>query len=184
MKKTILSLFVIAAIAFCGCEKDNANDTSNDSNNGNTTPDRIDVSPYLGNYLVTRTANITVNVMNMYNIPVDRDFDMETVTVRVDPIRENGVIMTSSDGMYLKGVVDDKGLHLDNDTLSFVVDTMGVNVSLNMTMVHPVIAPPVDGVYDWTSTATGTGNAVVPVLGNITASITGDMHYHSIFATK
>lgn len=184
MKKSILSLFVIAALAFCSCEKDDVTDGTNGSDNGNPTPDKIDVAPYLGNFLVTRTANITVNVMNMYSIPIDRDFDVETVSVRTDPSKENGIIMTSSDGMYMRGVVDAQGLHLDNDTLAISVDTMGVNVSLSMTMVHPVIAPPADGVYDWTSTATGTGNAVVPVLGNLTATITGEMHYHSIYGDK
>ena len=48
-------------------------------------------------------------------------------------------------------------------------------------MTHPVIQPPVNGKMEWTSVAEGT--ATVPVLGiPITATITGDMRYRTVFS--
>lgn len=176
MKKTILTLFAAAALLFCGCEKDDPNNPGNGDNNETT----VDVTPYLGKFLMTRHANLTISVVNMFNFPLDRDFNIETVTVKEDPNTEHGIIMTSNDGMLLHGVVDSLGLHLNNDTIAFAIDTMGINTAISVTMVHPVIAPPTNGSYDWTSVATG--SATVTLYGiPVNATLTGELHYHSIF---
>ena len=47
-------------------------------------------------------------------------------------------------------------------------------------MVHPVISAPVNGKMEWTSTATGTASAMVPIIGQVTGSISGLMHYRTV----
>ena len=175
MKKTILTFMAVAALLFCCCEKDPVD------NPGGHNPDEptIDITPYLGTYLMSRNTDLVLTVAS-FNIPINRDLDVETVTVKKDPAQQYGVIMTSSDGMYMRGIVDTVGLHLQNDTIRFSIDTLGVNASLEATMVHPVIAPPVNGKMEWTSTATGTASAVVPILGQLTGSISGLMHYRTV----
>ena len=175
MKKTLLTFMAAAALLFCSCEKD-----PNDTPGGNT-PDEptIDITPYLGTYLMSRTTDLVLTVAT-FNIPIDRDLNVETVTVKKDPNKQYGVIMSSSDGMYMFGTVDTLGLHLQNDTIRFSIDTLGVKASLEATMVHPVIAAPVNGKMEWTSTATGTASATVPILGELTGSISGLMHYRTV----
>ena len=175
MKKSLFTLMVAAAMFFCGCEKD-----PNDTPGGNTPEEpTIDITPYLGTHLMSRNTDLVLTVAT-FNIPIDRDLDVETVTIKKDPNQQYGIIMTSSDGMYLRGTVDTVGLHLQNDTITLDIDTLGVTASLQAIMVHPVIAPPVDGKMDWTSTASGTASAVVPILGQLSGTITGLMHYHTI----
>lgn len=169
MKKLSLILLAFAAMLTCSCEKDPV-DTP--------TEPTIDIKPYLGTYLMTRHTDLIFTIAT-FNIPIDRDLDVETVTIKKDPALDYGVIMTSSDGMYLKGTIDTVGLHLQNDTIRFTIDTMGINASLQATLVHPVIKAPVNGAMDWTSTASGTASAVVPILGRVTGTITGNMHYHT-----
>ena len=127
MKKTIFTFIALAALVMCGCEKD----PNDPSGNGNT-PDEpvIDITPYLGKHLMTRHTDLTITAMNMFSFPIDRDLDVETVTIKSDPQVEHGIIMSSSDGMYLRGVVDTAGLHLQNDTIRFAIDTLGINASL------------------------------------------------------
>lgn len=173
MKKTSFILLTLAALLVCGCEKDPA-----DTPGGNSSESTIDVTPYLGTYLMTRHTDLILTVAT-FNIPINRDLDVETITVKKDPAQEYGVIMTSSDGMYLRGTVDTTGLHLQNDTIRFSIDTLGVNASLMATLSHPVISAPVNGVMDWTSTASGTASATVPILGQLTGTITGNMHYRT-----
>ena len=182
MKKTIFTFIALAALVMCGCEKD----PNDPSGNGNT-PDEpvIDITPYLGKHLMTRHTDLTITAMNMFSFPIDRDLDVETVTIKSDPQVEHGIIMSSSDGMYLRGVVDTAGLHLQNDTIAISIDTtvlnFPLNFSVNVSMTHPVIQPPVNGKMEWTSVAEGT--AAVPVLGiPITATITGDMRYRTVFS--
>ena len=183
MKKTIFTFIALAALFVCGCEKD----PNDPSGNGNNTPDEpvIDITPYLGKYLMTRHTDLTITAMNMFTFPLDRDLDVETVTVKSDPQVEHGIIMSSSDGLYLRGVVDTAGLHLQNDTLAITIDTtvlsFPLNFSVSVSMTHPVIQPPVNGKMEWTSVAEGT--ATIPILGvPITATITGDMRYRTVFS--
>lgn len=170
MKKTSFILLTLAALLVCGCEKDPVDNPA--------TEPTIDVTPYLGTYLMTRHTDLILSVAT-FNIPIDRDLDVETITIKKDPAQEYGVIMSSSDGMYLRGTVDTLGLHLQNDTIKFDIDTLNVKASLRATLSHPVISAPVNGVMDWTSTASGTASAVVPIVGTITGTITGNMHYRT-----
>ena len=183
MKKRILALMTIVALVMCGCEKD-PNGSSNNPN-GNTDEPVIDITPYLGKYLMTRHTDLTITAMNMFTFPLDRDLDVETVTIKTDPQVEHGIIMTSNDGLYLRGVVDTAGLHLQNDTITLNVDTtysnFPVKFSVSVSMTHPVILPPVDGKMEWTSVAEGTASTTI--LGiPVTATITGDMRYRTVFS--
>lgn len=174
MKKASFILLAFIAMLTCGCEKD----PIDNPHGNNPSEPTIDITPYLGTYLMTRHTDLILTVATI-NIPIDRDLNIETVTIKRDPAQEYGIIMTSSDGMYSRGTIDTAGLHLQNDTIRFSIDTLGVTATLQATMTHPVIKAPVNGVMDWTSTASGTASAVVPILGNITGSITGNMHYRT-----
>ncbi len=183
MKKKIFTLMALAALIMCGCEKD----PNDPSGNGNNTPDEpvIDITPYLGKYLMTRHTDLTITALNRFSFPLDRDLDVETVTVKSDPQVEHGIIMTSNDGLYLHGVVDTAGLHLQNDTIALVVDTtynnFPINFTVSVSMTHPVIQAPVDGKMEWTSVAEG--SASTSFLGlPLTATITGNMHYRTILS--
>jgi hypothetical protein len=178
MKKILLTVMTAAALLFCGCEKE-----PNPSNggNGNTPEERTpDISPYLGKYLMTRTTDLTISIMNLVTFPVDRDLDVEVVTVTADPNVQYGIIMTSTDGLYIKGTVDTLGLHLQNDTISIDIDTMGIDASVLVTMTHPIISAPQNGTMTWTSTAQGSGSVSVPIFGQLTATITGNMKYRTV----
>ncbi len=140
----------------------------------------VDVTPYLGKYLMTRTGDLSISIGTLFTFPLDRDFDVEIVTVKKDPTHADGIVMTSTDGMYLRGTVLEDGLHLENDTIGFAIDTLGIDVSLQMIAAHPVIAAPKNGVLDWTSTVSGTPSVTLPVIGPVTCTITGDLHYHSV----
>lgn len=180
MKKVIFSIMTAAALLFCSCEKD-PNPSGN--GNGNNTEERTpDITPYLGKYLMTRTTDLTISIMNLVTFPVDRDLDVEVVTVAADPNVQYGIIMTSTDGLYIKGTVDTLGLHLQNDTISIDIDTLGVDASVLVTMTHPVISAPENGVMTWTSTAEGSGSVMVPFLGQLTATITGNMKYRTVLS--
>ena len=183
MKKTIFTFIALAALLVCGCEKD----PNDPSGNGNNTPDEpvIDITPYLGKYLMTRHTDLTITALNMFTFPLDRDLDVETVTVKADPQVEHGIIMSSTDGLYLHGVVDTAGLHLQNDTIAITIDTtynsFPINFTVSVSMTHPVIQPPVDGKMEWNSIAEGT--ATIPIFGvPITATITGYMRYYTVYS--
>ena len=182
MKKNIFTLITLVALLVCGCEKD----PNDPSGNGTNTPDEpvIDITPYLGKYLMTRHTDLTITAMNMFTFPLDRDLDIETVTIKSDPLVEHGIIMSSNDGLYLHGVVDTAGLHLQDDTVAITIDTtvanFPINVTVSVSMTHPVIQPPVDGRMSWVSVASG--SATIPVLGiPLTATITGNMRYSTVF---
>lgn len=174
MKKVSFIILALATVMMWGCEKDPA-----DNPGGGNTPATIDITPYLGTYLMSRHTELVLTVAT-FNIPIDRDLDVETITVKKDPQQNYGIIMTSSDGMYLRGTVDTAGLHLQNDTFAINIDTLGVKASLQAALTHPVIAPPVNGVMDWTSVASGTATATVPILGQLTGTISGKMHYRNV----
>ena len=183
MKKTFFTIMTLADLLMCGCEKD----PNDPSGNGNNTPDEpvIDITPYLGKYLMTRHTDLTITAMNMFTFPLDRDLNVETVTIKIDPLVEHGIIMTSNDGLYLHGVVDTNGLHLQNDTITLDIDTtynnFPINFTVSVSMTHPVILPPVDGKMEWTSVAEGTASTTI--LGiPVTATITGDMRYRTVFS--
>ncbi len=179
MKKILFTLMTAVALLACGCDKED--DIVVDNGGGNIPEERTpDITPYLGTYLMTRTADLTITVQNVATFPIDRDLDVETITIAEDPNVQYGVIMSSTDGMYLKGTVDTVGLHLQNDTVSLSIDTMGVSGTLQVTMTHPVISAPEDGMMNWTSTAEGSANVAVPILGNLTATITGNMEYNTV----
>lgn len=175
MRKTIFTLMSAITLLFCACEKDDFPGGSN--NNQTYTPD---VTPYLGKFVMTRTTDLSINVLGFLEFPLNRDLDMETVTIAPDPSVDYGVIMTSSDGMYLRGTVDSLGLHLQDETYTFSIDTLNVNASLNVSLTHPAIQPPVDGKMEWTSTASGGGNAVVPILGQLSCTVIGKMKYRTV----
>jgi hypothetical protein len=185
MKKTLFTLMTLAALVMCGCEKDPNN--PNGGPNGNTDPEQpvIDITPYLGKYLMTRHSDLTITLMNMFAFPLDRDLDVETVTVVSDPKVEHGIIMTSNDGLYLHGVVDTAGLHLQNDTITLAIDTTyntyPIKFTVSVSMTHPVIHAPVDGKMEWTSVAEGTASTSIFGMP-ITATITGNMRYRTILS--
>ncbi len=176
MKRMFYLLMVFAAMAFVACEDDPVTPSGDEPTPGTTV---ADATPYLGEYLMTRTADVSISIGTVLSFPIDRDFDIERVTVREDPTRDGGIVMTSSDGMYLRGTVMADGLHLQNDTIGFAIDTLGVNASLQMIASHPVIAQPVNGVLDWTSTVSGTPTVTLPI-GQLSCTISGDLHYHSV----
>ena len=180
MKKSILTIITLVAIVMCGCEQNPNNPSGN-----NTSGSSVDISPYLGKYLMSRHTELSINVLGMFSFPLDKDLDVETVTIKSDPTVENGVIISNNDALYLRGIVDSAGLHLQNDTVTFVIDTTiantPINFSVGVSMTHPTIQPPVYGVMEWTSIASG--NASSTVLGlPINAVITGDMRYKTILS--
>lgn len=179
MKKSILIIMTLVALLMCGCEREPNNP------GGNTNPDEpsIDITPYLGKYLMSRHTELSINVLNMFSFPLDKDLDVEMITVKSDPTVENGIIISNNDALYLRGIVDIDGLHLQNDTVNLVIDTTIANTPINfgvsVSMTHPTIQPPVNGVMEWTSIASG--SASTTILGvPISAVITGDMRYKTI----
>ncbi|MBQ9864422.1 MAG: hypothetical protein IJM33_03685 [Bacteroidales bacterium] len=181
MKKRILALMTIVALVMCGCEKD-PNGSSNNPN-GNTDEPVIDITPYLGKYMMTRHTELSISVLNMFTFPLDRDLDVEIVTIKQDPTVEHGLIISNNDALYLRGVVDTNGLHLQNDTINIVIDTtigtFPINLGVSVSMTHPIIQPPVDGKMEWTSVASG--SASTTILGMpVSATITGDMRYKTV----
>lgn len=186
MKKSILTIITLVALVMCGCEKTPNNPSGNDpSGNDPSDAPSVDITPYLGNYLMSRHTELSINVLGMFSFPLDKDLDVETVTVKRDPTVENGVIISNNDALYLRGIVDTAGLHLQNDTVIFVIDTTiantPVNFSVGVSMTHPTIQPPVNGVMEWTSIASG--SASTTILGvPINAVITGDMRYKTILS--
>ena len=181
MKKHLFTIMALAALMMCSCEKD----PNAPNNNGTGTPDEpvIDITPYLGTYLMTRHTELSITVLNMFSFPLDRDLDVETITIKSDPTVEHGIIMSNNDALYLKGVVDTNGLHLQNDTINLVVDTtynnFPINFTIGVSMTHPVIQPPVNGKMEWVSVAQG--SASTTILGMpVSATITGDMRYKTI----
>ena len=181
MKKRILALMTIVALVMCGCEKD-PNGSSNNPN-GNTDEPVIDITPYLGKYMMTRHTELSISVLNMFTFPLDRDLDVEIVTIKQDPTVEHGLIISNNDALYLRGVVDTNGLHLQNDTINLTIDTtigaFPINLGVSVSMTHPIIQPPVDGKMEWTSVASG--SASTTILGMpVSATITGDMRYKTV----
>lgn len=177
MKKLAYTLMTAIALLSWSCEKVDDYKPAN----GNTTEERKpDITPYLGSYLMSRTSDLTISIMDMTSFPINYDWDMEIVTIAADPDVQYGVIMTSTDGMYIKGTVDTLGLHLQADTIDLEIDTMGVNATVLVTMTHPIISAPEDGAMSWTSVAEGSGTVTVPIIGELTATITGNMKYRTI----
>ena len=179
MKKSILTIMTIVALVMCGCEKD----PNNPSGNTNTDEPVIDITPYLGNYLMTRHTELSISVLNMFSFPLDRDLDVEVVTIKTDPTVEHGLIISNNDALYLRGVVDTNGLHLQNDTITLAIDTtigsFPLNLTVGVSMTHPIIQPPVNGKMEWTSIASGTASTTILGLP-VTATITGDMRYKTV----
>ena len=181
MKKSVIIIMTLVALLMCGCEREPNNP------GGNTNPDEpsIDITPYLGKYLMSRHTELSINVLNMFSFPLDKDLDVEMITVKSDPTVENGIILSNNDALYLRGIVDTDGLHLQNDTVNLVIDTTIANTPINfgvsVSMTHPTIQPPVNGVMEWTSIASG--SASTTILGvPISAVITGDMRYRTILS--
>ena len=181
MKKSILIIMTIVALLMCGCEREPNNP------GGNTNPDEpsIDITPYLGKYLMSRHTELSINVLGMFSFPLDKDLDVELVTVKSDPAVAHGIIISNNDALYLRGIVDTDGLHLQNDTVNLIIDTTianyPVNFGVGVSMTHPTIQPPVNGVMEWTSIASG--SASTTILGMpINAVITGDMRYKTILS--
>ena len=185
MKKIFLSLITVAALLMCSCEKENVTP----GGGGGTNPDQpvIDITPYLGKYLMTRHTDLSISVLNMFTFPLDRDLDVEVVTIKKDPAVQHGLIITNNDALYLRGVVDTSGLHLQNDTISINIDTtiasVPVKFGASVSMTHPVIQPPVTGIMEWTSIASG--SASTSVLGMpVSATITGNMLYKTVISNN
>ena len=182
MRKTLLALCAAIALLMCGCEKEEYHNF----NPAPTPPEEptIGIADYVGNYLMTREADFNIQVMDWFAFPLQRDLNVEVISIRTDPLTDNGVILSSTDGLYLHGTVDEKGLHLENDTVGFTIDTvlniLPLNTNLTISMTHPVIAPPKHGVMKWTSMASGTGMQPLPWLDPFTVSIVGVMRYRSV----
>lgn len=186
MKKILYSAMIIVALLAWGCEKETNSDNPNDTTG--TVERKPDITPYLGKYLLTRTTDLSITIQNMFTIPINRDLDAETLTIAADPTVEYGVILTSTDGMFLHGTVDTVGLHLEDEIYTISVDTtvasIPFNAEISASLTHPLIPAPVDGVLDWTSVASGTVSLAVPILGTLTGTITGEMRYRSVFQSK
>lgn len=187
MKKSILTILTLVALVICGCDHGTIDPGGNNNPGGGSTPDNssIDITPYLGKYLMSRHTELSISVLGMFSFPLDKDLDVEMVTVKSDPTIENGIIISNNDALYLRGIVDTDGLHLQNDTVNLVIDTTianyPVNFGVSVSMTHPVIQPPVNGVMEWTSIASG--SASTSILGiPINAVITGDMRYKTIMS--
>lgn len=184
MKKVLITLVAAMALLVCGCEHEyvapiNPNDSIN-------IPDEptIDVTPYLGTFLMTRHTDLTITALGLFTFPLDRDLDVEIVRIEKDPLVDNGIVISNNDALYLKGTVDEAGLHLQNDTITLAIDTTVANIPLNtsisVSMSHPIIPLPENGVLEWTSIASGTASITVPILGPLTATITGTMRYRNV----
>ena len=78
MKKRILALMTIVALVMCGCEKD-PNGSSNNPN-GNTDEPVIDITPYLGKYMMTRHTDFPSRYSTCSPSPWT-----ETWTLRLSP---------------------------------------------------------------------------------------------------
>ena len=98
MKKTILTLMTLVALVMCGCEQ-GPNDPGGNGNNTNPDEPTIDITPYLGKYLMSRHTELSINVLGMFSFPLDKDLDVEMVTVKSDPAVENGVIISNNDAL-------------------------------------------------------------------------------------
>ena len=181
MKKSIFTIITLVALVMCGCEQN----PDNPGGNNNSDDTAVDITPYLGKYLMSRHTELSINVLGLFSFPLDKDLDVEMVTVKSDPTVENGIIISNNDALYLRGIVDSAGLHLQNDTVNLIIDTTianyPVNFGVGVSMTHPTIQPPVNGVMEWTSIASG--SASTTILGMpINAVITGDMRYKTILS--
>ena len=187
MKKSILIIMTLVALVMCGCEQDPNNPGGNNNPGGgnNTNDPVIDITPYLGKYLMSRHTELSINVLGMFSFPLDKDLDVEVITVKSDPTVENGIILSNNDALYLRGIVDTDGLHLQNDTVNLIIDTTiasyPLNFGVSVSMTHPTIQPPVNGVMEWTSIATGSASTAVLGLP-INATLTGDMRYRTVLS--
>ena len=181
MKKSIFTIITLVALVMCGCEQN----PDNPGGNNNSDDPAVDITPYLGKYLMSRHTELSINVLGLFSFPLDKDLDVEMVTVKSDPTVETGIIISNNDALYLRGIVDSAGLHLQNDTVNLIIDTTianyPVNFGVGVSMTHPTIQPPVNGVMEWTSIASG--SASTTILGMpINAVITGDMRYKTILS--
>lgn len=184
MKKVLLTLATVMALLVCGCEHEYVNpDNPNDTI---IVPDEptIDVTPYLGTFLMSRHTDLTITAMGLFTFPLDKDLDVEIVTIQKDPLVDNGIIISNNSALYLKGTVDEAGLHLQNDTIALAIDTtvasFPLNTTISVSMSHPVIPLPENGVLEWTSIASGTAAVTIPYLGPLSATITGTMRYRNV----
>lgn len=184
MKKSLLTILSAMALIFCSCQKEDQ--PNNNNNNNNDEPEKVDVTPYLGAFNLTRTAELNIAVLT-FNIPFNRELGSEPAVITADPTREGGVIMTLADTRQLQGTVTNDGLTLDNEVLTIDIDTsftyatatIPIQASVDITAQHPTIAAPADGMMEWSSDASGSAQVAtgIPMLGTLSANITGTIHY-------
>lgn len=180
MKKVLFALMAAAAMTFCSCEElENMVERNEDSLD--TLP-AGDIAPYLGTYTLDRSLNANLSILT-FSVPVNRDLESRVVYVTKDIAseNENAVIMTVEDGTIMKGRVTAEGLRLEDDVIDVAIDTTVSNIPINAvvkaTMVHPLIAAPVDGHMEWTSNASGSASVQVPMMGNVNATLSGNVVY-------
>lgn len=188
LKKVLYTCLALSAVTFVSCQKeDDIKAVEYDTLDVDpiTDPDVeeevIDVNTYVGEYIMKRTVDIVVTV-GEYGVPVHNDLDLTFVSIKPDPEREDGVLLSDNENILLRGTVDQEGLHLQNDTIAHDFTILGYTpLAITFTTLHPIIAPPQNGVLDWTSIATGTGTIDLPFQDPSTYIVTGYIHYHSVY---
>lgn len=183
MKKTrsalITLMFATLTFCFASCEKDDSIRPI-EKEEPIVEEEPLDVSSYLGEYVVKRNFTLAF-VMGDISLPLADNLDAEFINIQRDPEREDGIILSTTEGLLLYGYVDQEGLHLQNSTRHHaftIFDYTPLDVTLSLT--HPVIAPPQDGIMDWTSVATGTGIIDLPFNEPSTYTMKGYFHYHTV----
>ena len=90
MKKSILTIITLVAIVMCGCEQNPNNPSGN-----NTSGSSVDISPYLGKYLMSRHTELSINVLGMFSFPLDKDLDVELFICAVLSIPPASIFKTT-----------------------------------------------------------------------------------------
>lgn len=183
MKKaryTLLTLLLATlSLGFASCEKEDRIRPI-EKEDPIVEEETIDVSSYLGEYVVKRNFTLTF-VMGDIALPLTDNLDAEFISIQRDPERQDGVMLSTAEGLLLYGYVDQEGLHLQNSTRHHAFTLFDYTpLDVTLTLTHPVIAPPMDGIMDWTSVATGTGIIDLPFSDPSTYTVKGYFHYHTV----
>lgn len=187
MKKILFTLLA-AALLVCACEKETIDpDNPADTNVTDTTSgDPTAVAEYVGTYNIIRTVDVSVNiplVISSIDLPIQRELEPEPAIIAPDLTREGGVIITGEKGTIIRGVVNRKGLQLDQSSIDLAVDTTVASYhlagSINVALDHESnIAAPAEGRLEWSSAASG--NAVftdIPAIGSLSGTLTGTVRF-------
>lgn len=155
MKKSIVTLLVILPLCLVSCKKDKKN-----------------TEAFLGEYTITTTYNIPVElpVVGTYNY--DRTTTEDGAVVRGEGDAE---LIVSMGSVETTGFVDADGyLHLEPITTN---QTMSIgqyaDISTDIFVTFPKIAKPVDGQMSWTSTVRARASIEIPVYGTYNIDANG-----------